>query len=408
MRRLNPYLFVCLVSIVLMFSSCATMINGIRQKVELYSTPDSASVFLNGEDINMVTPCVVKVKRRQQPGFYNSRNEHRFVLKKKGYKDLEVTIKAKINPMISTNVGLIAPGLLVDPLNWSKDFDQPGELFVSSLVLVPAGALVDFATGATLKYDKRIFAQMEPISGKSENFILLKQPSEVISGGGLALCIGNSDYKYAGSLDNPVNDANDMAAILQKIGYHVKLYNDLDQDEMRRAIDEFGNELKNYHVGLFFFAGHGIQAKGNNYLIPVDANIGSESEVEYTCVNAGRVLGRMESAGTITNIIILDACRNNPFERSWTRSTVGRGLAVMDAPVGSLIGFATSPGKTASDGYGRNGLYTGAILNHIQEPGLTIIELLQKVRRTVRETSDGEQVPWESTSLEGNYYFIKE
>jgi hypothetical protein len=356
----------------------------------------------------MVTPCVVKVKRRQQPGFNNSRNEHRFVLKKEGYKDFEVAIKAKINPMISTNVGLIAPGLLVDPLNWSEDFDQPGELFVSSLVLVPAGALVDFATGATLKYDKRIFAQMEPISGKSENFILLKQPSEVISGGGLALCIGNSDYKYAGSLDNPVNDANDMAAILQKIGYHVKLYNDLDQDEMRRAIDEFGNELKNYHVGLFFFAGHGIQAKGNNYLIPVDANIGSESEVEYTCVNAGRVLGRMESAGTITNIIILDACRNNPFERSWTRSTVGRGLAVMDAPVGSLIGFATSPGKTASDGYGRNGLYTGAILNHIQEPGLTIIELLQKVRRTVRETSDGEQVPWESTSLEGNYYFIKE
>ena len=199
-----------------------------------------------------------------------------------------------------------------------------------------------------------------------------------------------------------------MALALKRLGFKVMSIEDASQVEMRRAIDDFGRELKKFDVGLFFYAGHGVQARGYNYLVPVDAEMASENDVEYNCVHAGRVLAKMEDAGSTTNIVIMDACRNNPFERSWTRSGTGRGLAVMDAPIGSLIGFATSPGNVASDGVADNGLYTSALLEYMNEPGLTILEMFQKVRKKVREESQGEQVPWESTSLEGNFYFRPE
>jgi len=221
----------------------------------------------------------------------------------------------------------------------------------------------------------------------------------------LALIIGNGMYENGGILANPENDANDIGARLQALGFDVMLHNNLDQRGFKVAIDEFGEKLAGYDVGLFYYAGHGIQVKGNNYLIPVDANLKSENDVEYDCVNAGRLLAKMEDAGSTTNIIILDACRDNPFERSWRRSTHGMGLAFMTAPAGSLISYATSPGATASDGGGRNGLFTTALLEYIDEPNLSLLEMFQKVRTYVRENSDGDQVPWESTSLEGNCDF---
>ena len=225
----------------------------------------------------------------------------------------------------------------------------------------------------------------------------------------LALLIGNGMYQNGGMLANPENDANDIAERLQNLGFDVMLFNNLDQSGFRKAIDDFGTKLAGYDVGLFYYAGHGIQVKGNNYLIPVDANLKSENDVEYGCVNAGRLLAKMEDAGSTTNIVILDACRDNPFERSWRRSTHGSGLAFMTAPAGSLISYATSPGATASDGAGQNGLFTSALLEYMDEANLSVLEMFQKVRTYVRQNSDGEQVPWESTSLEGNFYFkIKE
>ena len=224
----------------------------------------------------------------------------------------------------------------------------------------------------------------------------------------LALIIGNGLYHNGGALANPENDANDIGERLQTLGFDVMLYNNLDQRSFRIAIDEFGTRLAGYDIGLFYYAGHGIQVKGNNYLIPVDANLSSENDVEYDCVNAGRLLAKMEDAGSTTNIIILDACRDNPFERSWRRSTHGQGLAFMTAPAGSLISYATSPGATASDGSGDNGLFTTALLQYIDEPNLSLLEMFQKVRTYVRENSSGAQVPWESTSLEGNFYFKTE
>jgi uncharacterized protein (TIGR02145 family) len=220
----------------------------------------------------------------------------------------------------------------------------------------------------------------------------------------IALVIGNGNY-LLGSLANPENDARAMKNALQNVGFDVIEYENLNQGEMKRAIDEFGEKIKSYDVGLFYFAGHGIQSNGYNYLIPVDAQLTTEKQIEYDCVQADRVLALMEGSGAKINIIILDACRNNPFERSWTRTATGKGLAFMDAPEGTLIAYATSPGKTASDGSGLNGLYTSAILESIQLQEINIIQMFQNVRKIVVQKSNKQQTPWESTSLTGDFYF---
>ncbi len=221
----------------------------------------------------------------------------------------------------------------------------------------------------------------------------------------LALVIGNAAYKHGGSLTNPVNDADAMSRALERLGFQVLTYKNCGQKAMKRAIDAFGRQLKSFDVGLFFYAGHGVQVDGNNYLIPVDARLENKNDVEYDCVLAGRILAKMESAGSGTNIVILDACRDNPFERSWHRGARGKGLAFMNAPAGSLIAYATSPGNTASDGAGTNGLYTSALLRHLDTPGITIEQMFKRVRTTVMDQSGNKQTPWESTSLTGNFYF---
>jgi uncharacterized protein (TIGR02145 family) len=221
----------------------------------------------------------------------------------------------------------------------------------------------------------------------------------------LALVIGNGIYEYGGTLLNPENDAKAMANALKSLEFDVIEYENIDMIPMKKAIDNFGMKLINYDVGLFFYAGHGVQVKGYNYLIPADAKIYSENDVEFSCVEVGRVLAKMEDAKNKMNIVILDACRDNPFERSWTRSAKGRGLAYMSAPVGSIIAYATAPGSTASDGTGDNGLYTSALLKNMIEPGIKIEDVFKKVRIMVKEQSNEAQIPWESTSLEGDFYF---
>lgn len=220
----------------------------------------------------------------------------------------------------------------------------------------------------------------------------------------LALIIGNGNYAVS-ILPNPENDARSMADVLRKLGFIVIEYENLNQAQIKYVIDDFGLRLKGNDVGLFYYAGHGIQAKGYNYLIPVDAQLKTEEQVEYDCVRADRILALMETSGTKINIIILDACRNNPFERSWTRSTTGKGLAFMSAPRGTLIAYATAPGSTASDGSGKNGLYTSALLESIQIPDITIIQMFQNVRNIVTKKSNDQQTPWESTSLTADFYF---
>jgi uncharacterized protein (TIGR02145 family) len=222
--------------------------------------------------------------------------------------------------------------------------------------------------------------------------------------GKVALVIGNGTY-ISSELANPENDAKAMKIALQSVGFTVMEFENLNQVQMKKAIDDFGIKLRSNDVGLFFYAGHGIQSKGNNYLIPVDAELKSEEEVELDCVDANRVLAKMEASGSKVNIVILDACRNNPFERSWTRSADGKGLAFMNAPAGTLIGYATSPGSTASDGSGKNGLYTSAILESIQIPDITITQMFQNVGKIVSQKSGKQQTPWISSSMTGDFYF---
>lgn len=221
----------------------------------------------------------------------------------------------------------------------------------------------------------------------------------------IALVIGNSAYPTA-PLKNPVNDAQDIARALEELGFEIvnkdKMLN-LTQNEMKRAINTFGAKLRKGGVGLFYFAGHGIQVKGINYLVPVDAKVESEEEVEYECVDAGRVLAQMESAGNQMNVVILDACRNNPFARNFRSES--RGLAMMEAPSGSLIAYATAPGSVAADGKARNGIYTQELLGFMRAPGLEIESVFKRVRISVRTLTQGKQTPWESSSLIGSFYF---
>ena len=175
-----------------------------------------------------------------------------------------------------------------------------------------------------------------------------------MAAGRTALVIGNSAYPTA-PLKNPVNDATDMAAALKRLGFDVTLLTDATMRQMEEAVRAFGLKLRGGGIGLFYFAGHGVQVAGENYLVPVNAAIQSEGDVKYGSLNAGLVLAKMEDAGNGPNVVILDACRNNPFARSFRSAEAG--LARMDAPTGSLIAYATAPGHVASDGEGRNGVW---------------------------------------------------
>jgi hypothetical protein len=220
----------------------------------------------------------------------------------------------------------------------------------------------------------------------------------------LALVVGNGAYRTA-PLKNPTNDAADMARTLSEMGFVVIHRENLNLNEMKRAVRDFGARLRrDGGVGLFYFAGHGVQVKGRNYLVPVDAEIENEQEAEYESLDAGFVLAQLEDAGNPLNIVILDACRNNPFARGW-RSSSTRGLAQMDAPTGTLIAYATAPGSIASDGAGRNGLYTAELLKQMRKPNLGVEEVFKQVRIAVRGATNGKQTPWESSSLTGNFYF---
>ena len=217
----------------------------------------------------------------------------------------------------------------------------------------------------------------------------------------VALVIGNGSYKDA-PLKNPVNDASDVATALKGLGFDVTLLTDATHHQMDAAVAQFGLKLRQGGLGLFYYAGHGVQVAGENYLVPVDAAIQSESDVKFKCLHAGLVLGKMEDAGNGLNVVIMDACRNNPFARSFRSAE--RGLAKMDASDGSLIAFATGPGKTAEDGAGKNGTYTKHLLANIRTPGLTISDMFMRVRQGVREETGKRQVPWEVSSLTGHVY----
>lgn len=216
-----------------------------------------------------------------------------------------------------------------------------------------------------------------------------------------ALVIGNSSYRLS-PLRNPQNDATDVATKLRTLGFDVTLETNLNLQAFEQVLTDFGKKIQGYDVAMFFYAGHGVQVQGENYLVPVDAVIGSESDVKYKCENANMVLDLMEEGNVGLKIVVLDACRNNPFARS-----LGRGLASMTSPSGTFLAFATGPGDIALDGKNRNSPYTTAILQHISTPGISIYECFQNISESVNAATRGHQNPWISASLRSMFYFNK-
>ncbi len=216
-----------------------------------------------------------------------------------------------------------------------------------------------------------------------------------------ALVVGNAAYPDS-PLINPVNDARNMAEKLEQVGFKVDLVENSTKAMLEHAIAKFGADLKDGDVALVFYSGHGLQVAGRNFLVPVDAKISSEQQVRLQTLDVDILLDQMAAVHTKVNIVILDACRNNPFAK--TRGA-GAGLAQISAPEGTIIAYATAPGKVASDGTGANGLYTAALLNAITEPNTQIEQTFKKVRAIVAKESSGAQTPWESSSLIGEFYF---
>ncbi len=219
----------------------------------------------------------------------------------------------------------------------------------------------------------------------------------------VALVIGNGAYQNAEALKNPMNDARAMAKVLREAGFDVILRENASRRGMTEALRELSGKLTPGGVGLFYYAGHGMQVRGANYLLPVDAALNTEDELKYETVDVNDVLVRFDEARTRLSLLILDACRDNPFARRFRSTT--RGLAQTDAPRGTVIAYATAPGETAADGEGANGLYTTELLKAIVVPGLKLEEVFKRTIDGVARASGNKQTPWVSSSFRGDFVF---
>jgi len=229
-------------------------------------------------------------------------------------------------------------------------------------------------------------------------------PPVINQGRRVALVIGNASYSSVPQLINPTNDAREVTRALQATGFEVIRLENADLRQMQDAVRSFGNRLGKNDVGLFYFSGHGVQVKGKNYLIPVRENIKQSFEVPSGAIDADLVLATMENAKNNLNIMILDACRS-PFPGE--ARSLSRGLATLDAAKGTLIAYATAPGKEALDGQGSNSPYTKHLVRALQQKGLPIEQVFKQVRIAVVEETKGNQVPWENSSIMGDFYFRK-
>ena len=228
----------------------------------------------------------------------------------------------------------------------------------------------------------------------------------------VALVVGNSAYKQANPLPNPVNDASEIASALKASGFDVILGVDLDKRTFDTKVRDFAELLESADVAIFFYAGHGLQVAGRNYLIPVDARLAGERDLDFDAENLDFILKQMElGRADKTNIVFLDACRDNPFAQNLARSmgtrsaSIGKGLAQVDTGVGPFIAYSTQPGNVALDGKGKNSPFTAALAKHVREPGRDLTSVMIEVRKDVLAATDGKQVPWDHSALTGEFYF---
>ncbi|MGF1623253.1 MAG: caspase family protein [Alphaproteobacteria bacterium] len=228
----------------------------------------------------------------------------------------------------------------------------------------------------------------------------------------VALVIGNQAYQYAGELSQTRHDADEMAAALQAVGFDVMLVHDADRRQMQQSLNQFRRELRDADVALVYYSGHGMEVDGENYLAPVSARLGDRRTLDAEFVALSEIMDTVETGGAAFNMVILDACRNNPFadQMEATRSTVSAspGLAPVQAPLGTVVAYATAPGTYAWEG-GQdydNSLFTEALVQNMTREGLELAHVFRETRRLVVEMSAGEQVPWEHSAMIGEFYFV--
>jgi len=226
--------------------------------------------------------------------------------------------------------------------------------------------------------------------------------SSSFSSNRIALVIGNGAYRNR-PLQNAKNDADDISEVLKKTGFDVIDIRDASLPQMRNAVRQFGDKLLTKDVGLVYYSGHGVEVRGRNYFIPVNADIQRSDEIIDQGLDVSFILEKMETAKKGINILIVDACRDDPFGRSFRSNS--RGLVAMDAPRGTIIAYATAPGRVAADGSGRNSPYTKNLVRAMQLPNTPIELMFKEVRRSVQLETQNQQIPWENTSLSGNFYF---
>ena len=228
----------------------------------------------------------------------------------------------------------------------------------------------------------------------------------------VALVVGNSGYVHANALPNPVNDAGDMAKALAEVGFEVILGLDLSKSGFDGKVRDFARALEKADVALLFYAGHGLQVSGKNYLVPVDAKLQVERDLDFEAISLDFVLKQMElDRDDKTNIVFLDACRDNPLARNLARSmgtrsgTIAQGLAQVQAGVGTFIAYSTQPGNVALDGEGRNSPFTAALVKDLRLPDRNLNAVMIEVRKDVTAATGGKQVPWDLSALTGDFYF---
>jgi len=270
---------------------------------------------------------------------------------------------------------------------------------ITSFLLVTAIPLA-VAKSHSLTISPRVSSPSSLLSGK---WLIAQRQKRV------ALVIGNGAYPED-PLTNPVNDATDVAIALTEIGFEVTLLNNADKRKIDEAVETFNRQLRQGEIGIFYYAGHGVQVAGENYLIPLDAKLAREADVGYDAIPLGKIINAIEDTDARVKIVILDACRDNPFYRRWRstgRSSASRGLATpISSGLGTLIAFSTAPGQIAADslGKGRNSPYTAQLLKYLKASNLEIGQMFRKVRGDVLQATNNKQIPWVSEALVGDVY----
>ena len=285
--------------------------------------------------------------------------------------------------------------------SWNEDGNPENELLWTSLDIDTKEILEQ----QIFKYDKS--GEFSGMSD-SKNYAAFSYFNEKR----IALVIGNADYSDSygyGNLENPVNDAELMTLVLEKAGFEVSYVKDANDADFIQTLAEFRNQIssagKNV-TALFYYSGHGMQVDGQNYLVPINANIQNEADLQLENISTRRIMNIFAENLNGTNIIILDACRNNPFERNFLRSSEN-GLSVMSAPKGTYIAYSTAPGELAADGTGGNSIFTKQLAENLLVEGITIEEVFKLTRRQVAEQTNNKQIPWSSSSLLDDFYFIQ-